>query len=331
MGYSKEIYDKVQKELYDIKMEAVDELNRKKDILCNRFPEVAEIEKQLSATAIKAARAVISGANSKDELLKLRQTTKNLRERLTQILKSVNLPENYLELNYRCKKCSDEGYIDGIMCDCMKKMMKKEVYNELNKMSPLELSSFENFSLDFYSDTPQPNSELTPKKRMAKILEFCKKYASQFKKNSPSLLMTGSTGLGKTHLSLAIAKEVIEKGFGVIYGSAQNIISKVEKEKFRGYQNSSDETERHYIDCDLLIIDDLGTEYLTSFSSAAIYNIVNSRIMMNKPTIISTNLSMKELEKNYSQRMVSRIIGNNIRLEFLGSDIRQKIMFKKNK
>ena len=331
MGYSKEIYDKVQKELYDIKMEAVDELNRKKDILYNRFPEAAEIEKQLSATAIKAARAVISGANSKDELLKLRQTTKNLRERLTQILKSVNLPENYLELNYRCKKCSDEGYVDGIMCDCMKKMMKKEVYNELNKMSPLELSSFENFSLDFYSDTPQPNSELTPKKRMAKILEFCKKYASQFKKNSPSLLMTGSTGLGKTHLSLAIAKEVIEKGFGVIYGSAQNIISKVEKEKFRGYQNSSDETERHYIDCDLLIIDDLGTEYLTSFSSATIYNIVNSRIMMNKPTIISTNLSMKELEKNYSQRMVSRIIGNNIRLEFLGSDIRQKIMFKKNK
>ena len=254
-----------------------------------------------------------------------------MRERLTQILKSVNLPEDYLELNYRCKKCSDEGYVDGIMCDCMKKMMKKEVYNELNKMSPLELSSFENFSLDFYSDTPQPNSELTPKKRMAKILEFCKKYASQFKKNSPSLLMTGSTGLGKTHLSLAIAKEVIEKGFGVIYGSAQNIISKMEKEKFRGYQNSSDETERHYIDCDLLIIDDLGTEYLTSFSSAAIYNIVNSRIMMNKPTIISTNLSMKELEKNYSQRMVSRIIGNNIRLEFLGSDIRQKIMFQKNK
>lgn len=331
MGYSKEIYDKVQKELYDIKIEAVDELNRKKDILYNRFPEAAEIEKQLSATAIKAARAVISGANSKDELLKLRQTTKNLCERLTQILKSVNLPEDYLELNYRCKKCSDEGYIDGIMCDCMKKMMKKEVYNQLNKMSPLELSSFENFSLDFYSDTPQPNSELTPKKRMAKILEFCKKYASQFKKNSPSLLMTGSTGLGKTHLSLAIAKEVIEKGFGVIYGSAQNIISKVEKEKFRGYQNSSDETERHYIDCDLLIIDDLGTEYLTSFSSAAIYNIVNSRIMMNKPTIISTNLSMKELEKNYSQRMVSRIIGNNIRLEFLGSDIRQKIMFQKNK
>lgn len=331
MGYSKEIYDKVQKELYDIKMEAVDELNRKKDILYNRFPEAAEIEKQLSATAIKAARAVISGANSKDELLKLRQTTKNLRERLNQILKSVNLPEDYLELNYRCKKCSDEGYVDGIMCDCMKKMMKKEVYNQLNKMSPLELSSFENFSLDFYSDTPQPNSELTPKKRMAKILEFCKKYASQFKKNSPSLLMTGSTGLGKTHLSLAIAKEVIEKGFGVIYGSAQNIISKMEKEKFRGYQNSSGETERHYIDCDLLIIDDLGTEYLTSFSSAAIYNIVNSRIMMNKPTIISTNLSMKELEKNYSQRMVSRIIGNNIRLEFLGSDIRQKIMFQKNK
>lgn len=331
MGYNREIYDKVQKELYDIKMEAVDELKRKKDILYKRFPEIAEIEKQLSSTAIKAARAVISGANSKIELNKLKETTKSLREKLNEILKSVNLPPNYLEINYHCKKCCDEGYIDGVMCDCMKKMMKKEVYNQLNKMSPLELSSFENFSTDFYSDIPLPNLELTPKKRMTKILEFCKKYASQFKKNSPSLLMTGSTGLGKTHLSLAIAKEVIEKGFGVIYGSAQNIISKMEKEKFRGYQNSSDETERHYIDCDLLIIDDLGTEYLTSFSVATIYNIINSRIMMNKPTIISTNLSMKDLEKIYSQRMVSRIIGNNIRLEFLGSDIRQRIMFQKSK
>ena len=141
-------------------------------------------------------------------------------------------------------------------------------------------------------------------------------------------MLTGGTGLGKTHLSLSIAREVINKGFGVIYGSAQNIVSKMENEKFRNYQ-SSDESERHYIDCDLLIVDDLGTEYTTAFSSAAIYNIINSRIMMSKPTIISTNLTMKDMEKSYTYRMVSRVIGNNIRLEFLGSDIRQKMMMKK--
>ena len=142
--------------------------------------------------------------------------------------------------------------------------------------------------------------------------------------------MTGNTGLGKTHLSLAIAREAINKGFGVIYTSTQNMISNMEKEKFRGYVVSN-ESEKHYADCDLLIIDDLGTEYATSFSSAAVYNVINSRIMRGKPTIISTNLSMRELEKYYTQRMVSRIIGNNIRLEFLGSDVRQKYMKMRSK
>lgn len=328
MGYSREIFEEVQKKLYKKRNEAWEELERKKEILYRRFPMAEKIEKELSSTALQSARAVIAGNNSKTELIKLREKNKLLREKLKEILLSVDLPEDYLETNYSCKKCSDEGFVDGIMCECMKDMLKKESYARLNSMSPLELSSFENFSLDYYSDVSPDKSEQSPRKRMSLILDFCKKYAKNFNVHSPGLLLTGGTGLGKTHLSLSIAREVINKGFGVIYGSAQNIVSKMENEKFKNYQNG-EESERHYIDCDLLIIDDLGTEYNTAFSSAAIYNIINSRIMMNKPTIISTNLSMKEMEKSYTYRTVSRIIGNNIRLEFLGSDIRQKIMMKR--
>lgn len=328
MGYSQEIFEEVQKKLYKKRNEAWEELERKKEILYRRFPMAEKIEKELSSTALQSARAVIAGNNSKTELIKLREKNKLLREKLKEILLSVDLPEDYLEINYSCKKCSDEGFVDGIMCECMKDMLKKESYARLNSMSPLELSSFENFSLDYYSDVSPVKSEQSPRKRMSLILDFCKKYAENFNVHSPGLLLTGGTGLGKTHLSLSIAREVINKGFGVIYGSAQNIVSKMENEKFKNYQNG-EESERHYIDCDLLIIDDLGTEYSTAFSSAAIYNIINSRIMMNKPTIISTNLSMKEMEKSYTYRTVSRIIGNNIRLEFLGSDIRQKMMMKR--
>ena len=328
MGYSREVFEEVQKKLYKIRNDSWEELARKKEILYKRFPVAEEIEKKLASTAIESARAVLAGNSSKMELVKLRKKNKSLREELKEILASINLPEDYLEISHNCKKCGDEGFIDGIMCECMKDMLKKESYNRLNSMSPLELSSFDNFSLDYYSDMPFDSNTQSPRKRMSLILDFCKKYAKNFNKRSPGLLLTGGTGLGKTHLSLSIAREVINKGFGVIYGSTQNIVSKMENEKFRNYQ-SGEESEKYYIDCDLLIIDDLGTEYSTQFSSAAIYNIINSRIMMSKPTIISTNLSMKDMEKSYTYRMVSRIIGNNIRLEFLGSDIRQKMMMKK--
>lgn len=330
LGYSREIYDEVQQKLYRIRNKAWDELTRRKEFFYKRFPEAANIERELSATSVEAAKAVLSGSNSSVELVKLREKNKNLKQRLSSILQRVNLPEDYLEIKYNCPECEDEGFIDGIMCKCMKNMLKLEAYNKLNDLSPLETSSFDNFSVNYYSDIPMHDGEQSPRERMTLIFNFCKKYAENFKKNSPSLLMTGNTGLGKTHLSLAIAREAINKGFGVIYTSTQNMISNMEKEKFRGYA-ASNESEKHYADCDLLIIDDLGTEYATPFSSAAVYNVINSRIMRGKPTIISTNLSMRELEKYYTQRMVSRIIGNNIRLEFLGSDVRQKHMRMRNK
>ncbi|MDO4199693.1 MAG: ATP-binding protein [Clostridia bacterium] len=323
MGYSREIYDKVRQELYEFRIQSWEELERKKKLFFARFPEASEIEKKLALTAIDSAKAVLGGSDTKKELESLRERSVSLRSRLSEILKSVNLPEDYLEVKHKCPKCQDEGFIDGVMCSCMKNMMKKESYRKLNSMSPLELSSFETFSLDYYPENDESSGQ-SPRGRMELILNFCKKYSENFSKKSPNLIMVGNPGLGKTHLSLAIASEAIDKGYGVIYVSAPNMVTKLEKEKFQNYGRDGEESEKHFIDCDLLIIDDLGTEYSNAFSNSAVYNIVNSRIMMSKPTIINTNLTMKELEKNYSPRMVSRIIGNNIRLEFLGLDVRQK-------
>ncbi len=323
MGYSREIYDQVQKDLYQLRVDAWEELERKKKLLYKRFPRVAEIQKEIASTAIESAKAVLNGSGAKRQLERLREKNNVLKTELAGILKSIDLSEDYLEVKYNCEKCCDEGFIDGKMCDCMKNMLRKECYKRLNNISPLELSSFENFDISYYPDVSTEASKRSARESMRRIFEYCKKYAEDFSKRSPSLLMMGNPGLGKTHLSLAIANEVIKKGYGVIYVSTQNMVTQMEKEKFQSYKSDGG-SERHFIDCDLLIVDDLGTEYATAFSNASIYNVVNSRIMMGKPTIISTNLTIKELEKYYTPRTVSRIMGNNIKLEFCGLDIRQR-------
>ena len=159
---------------------------------------------------------------------------------------------------------------------------------------------------------------------MKEILDFCRDYAADFATDSPSLLLYGATGLGKTHLSLAIASEAVKKGYGVIYGSAQNLMSRLEKEHFSSGRNSEYEgSEQALLECDLLIIDDLGAEFSTQFTVAELYNIINTRIMSRLPVIISTNLTPDGLEQKYTQRITSRIIGNYITLYLCGKDIRQ--------
>lgn len=325
MGYGKSIYECVYNKLSEKRKKALYEANQRKNKLYARSKRAKQIESLLSSTAIQAAKSILSDGNAKLKLEKLRKNNLLLQEELKNILKEFGFPENYIDVQYDCKLCNDQGYVDGKMCTCMKQMLRNEAYNRLNCISALSLSSFETFSLDYYSSEPIGKGLPSPQKRMNDILRFCKNYADNFSKESKSLIMQGATGLGKTHLSLSIAKCAIDKGYGVIYISTPNIVSKLEKERFR-YSNeiTQEDTEALLCECDLLILDDLGTEFSTSFSNATIYNLINSRIMLNKPTIINTNLSMRELEKGYSERLVSRIIGDMVRLEFLGNDVRHQ-------
>lgn len=323
MGYSREIYEEAETIMERRRLFAEQEAEKRRNLLYLRSPRAEQIVHDLARTSVKAAKAVFGGSDVKKELEKLKIKNQAMQKDLKKIISELGFPENYLEEWYKCDKCRDTGYIDGKMCSCMKTLLRKTAYEKLNKISPLALSDFDSFSLDYYSKTPLADGKPSAYTVMSRVLNFCRKYAYEFSENSQSLLFQGGPGLGKTHLSLSVAKCAIDNGYGVIYVSAPAILSKLENERFSG-KAKNENTEQLVMDCDLLIIDDLGTEFTTKFSVPAIYNIINSRTIMSKPTIISTNLSLAELQEKYSFRMVSRIIGMLDRVEFVGSDIRQQ-------
>ena len=321
MSIKAETLHQAEAELEFLRKTQVEKNEIRKKQFYKKFKRAKDIDLKLSRTAIDSAKAILSGASAKEKLTELKNKNLALQKELETLLITANLPLDYLNIKYKCADCKDMGYVDGVMCDCLKNLIKKITYKNLNKLSPLSLSTFEAFNTDLYPDKNSADG-VNVKSHMEKIFNFCKNYANTFNKNSENLFLQGATGLGKTHLSLAIANSAINSGYNVIYTSTPNILSKLEKEHF-SHNFQDEETEKHLIGCDLLILDDMGTEFQTSFSSAMIYNIINSRIMFQKPTIISTNLSVKEIQSAYSKRLVSRIMGNYKRLFFLGNDIRQ--------
>ncbi|CAB1249806.1 AAA domain-containing protein [Ruminococcaceae bacterium BL-4] len=326
MGYSKAIYDTAEKKMEMRRDQAEKSCERLKAAFFKKQPKAEEIERSLADTSITAAKAVLRGGNVRKHLEMLKNANQSLQKELNFLLAKEGLTAADLEPKYSCKKCSDTGYLDGRMCSCMKQLLKEEAYRELNDESPLQLSSFETFSLRYYPSENFSGKSFSPQKLMEKNYQRCKQYAETFSPDSTSLLMTGGTGLGKTHLSLAIAKAVIDRGFGVVYGSASTLFSRMEKEHF---SNQEEVTLQSLLNCDLLILDDLGTEFRTAFTVAALYNLVNSRQLSKKPMIISTNLSLKEMANNYTERFSSRI-GSYILLPFFGKDIRQIKRFEKS-
>lgn len=306
--------------------EAEQALARRREILYARSPRADEIERQIARTGVAVAKAVLDGADIRQKLEGLRKQNLALQKELAGILTGFGFPDNYLEPWYHCPLCKDRGDVDGKMCTCMKSLLRQISYDQLNSCSPLSLSDFDSFSLDYYEKTLSGGGRSSPYTQMMSVLGFCKKYARTFQPSSSrSLLFQGAPGLGKTHLSLAIANELIQKGFGVIYVSAPTILSKLTRENFDlDYKPDSNATEQLLADCDLLILDDLGTEFVSRFTIAALYHILNSRAILSKPTIVSTNLSISDLQEMYNGRIISRIIGNLDRLEFVGTDIRQQ-------
>ena len=314
MGYNKQVYERTAAILRERKRKAEQEAEQRRFNFFTAYPRAEQIEQALAKTGITTARAVLKGGNVREHLSRLKQENQALQAELSGLLSSAHLPGNYIEPHYTCVKCSDSGYIDGRMCSCMKQELRAEAYRELNASSPLALCSFEQFSTEYY---PEAYRE-----KMERVFHNCIEYAELFSPRSPNLIFMGGTGLGKTHLSLAIAGGVIKKGYGVVYGSVNNIINRLEQEHF-GRSDDAD-TRQSLIECDLLILDDLGTEFRTSFSIAEIYNIVNTRQMTSRPTIISTNLTMEQLGAAYTDRFASRIMADYKRVLFQGEDIRQK-------
>lgn len=274
-------------------------------------PRLAEIDKELSGIG---SLLVLGNA---EKFKELREKSQALALEKKVLLAEVGIGE----LHYDCRLCNDTGYINGKICSCVKKLASEITAAEFSKDMPLDECRFDNFDLKFYSSSNDKNGN-NPKRRMTAIYKTCLGYAMNFDpKNSGNLLFMGSAGLGKTHLSLAIVSAVIEKGYNPVYSSAENLSSAAEKEKFSDKNiGFTDEV----LGCDLLVIDDLGAEFSTPFSKAFLCNTINTRIMSKKPTVISTNLSMKEIEQRYTARLSSRLIGSFDARLFLGKDIRQQ-------
>ena len=328
MSYSSETFRKATERLAERKASAERSAAYRRNQLYAANPRLSEIDRELSEIGAAAAICVIQQNDHAHHIEELSRCSIALQEEYSAILSDLGLSEDALEPHYQCAKCSDSGYFEEenrtVVCDCMRKAMSDIECEGLNDASPLELCTFGSFRLDLYSDRPD-TSGVTPLNRMSKILNYCRNYADTFSLSSRSILMRGATGLGKTHLSLAIANEVIRKGMSVVYVSAPDILSRLEREHFTYQYAKEDDTFSTLLKCDLLILDDLGTEFVSQFSVAAVYNLFNSRILAGKPIIMSTNLTMNELLTTYSQRFVSRVMGSCDKLDFIGEDIRPRI------
>lgn len=331
MAYSREFHDRAALEIRRRRDNAEMTARNHKDELSAKYPEFQFIEKELSKTGFETINAFsMPKDKAGEQLAKIREKNSQLRTERKNLLKALNLPENYLDVNYTCEKCQDTGTIENYdaenrvsygttYCSCYNDLLKKYSAEKMSAMTPLELSSFEDFDLGYYPKKSENGK--SPYEIMRDVYNSCVNYAEKFDRDSVSLYFCGRTGLGKTHLSLAIANEAIKKGYNVVYGSVINFLNKLEREKFG--RTDSFETEDILIGADLLILDDLGAEFSSAVAMSSLYNIINSRIARGVPTIISSNLSFDELKSRYPESIVSRIIGTFVTVVFVGDDIRQ--------
>ena len=309
MGYNKELLSKALDEVKRRGAAARRRYDEQRAECVKRQPRLREIDQEMMKLGPMLGLSAISGYS--DRVKSLREKSASLSAEREAILSAEGI-EPYRPI---CADCGDTGYQGAKLCGCVLRRAKELSYAALSAEMPIRDCRFDNFSLDYYTDEKD-------RAAMEKVFAFSKRYADGLNLHSQSLLFFGGTGLGKTHLSLAIAGAALEKGMGAVYSPAQNLLQKLEKEHFS--YSAETPLQDDVFGCDLLILDDLGAEFITSFSQALIYNIINTRLLAGRPTVISTNLSLEDLAERYTPRVASRIMGCYAIKRYCGGDIRQK-------
>ncbi len=313
MAFLNEVLREALKQINDRHQKAERQFEQKYAELYKINPELDNLDNSIKIKSSKIAMLIFAGKT--DEAENLQKEVAELNAKKKKFIASAELPE---KVPCECELCNDTGYNNGKLCQCVKNLASKICYSSLLSDMPLTDSTFDRFDLSFYSSEKNEQG-VSPKAQMSGVLKLCKSFAESFPQGK-NLLLTGHSGLGKTHLSLSIVNEILKKGYGVIYGSAQNLINEVSREAFD--RSGSTEKIDSINSCDLLVLDDLGTEFSTALSSSIVYNILNTRMMKGLSTVISTNLTIKEIGDTYSERVASRIIGGYTICPCLGSDIR---------
>ncbi len=321
MAYSEQVLRRARARLEQAKAEHERENEQLRADAYRRFPRLQELDRELRLTMTQlVSHALRQGSEEALEQIKAHNLA--LQREREWILEAGEL-EDYLDEAPFCPECGGSGYVGSKMCTCLSKLCRQEQKKELTSLLGSGSESFDDFRLDVYPDSYNAKLGVSPRKLMQSNFNICRKYAQTFSPASGSLLFSGATGLGKTFLSACIARQVAENGFSVVYETAIRLFSDFENEKFGSAEEPKGLT-RKYLDCDLLIIDDLGTEMTTQFTVSALYTVINTRMMERRATIISTNLSDTELEGRYHPQIASRLIGTFRLVQFAGEDIRRR-------
>ena len=322
MGYSNDVMQRARARLAAAKADRESENRQHLDEAYAKVPRLREIDRQLRLTMAMAAQAVFSsGGDVNAALEEAKQQNLSLQREREKLIR-LYFEEGYLDDSPVCDRCGGSGYVGASMCECLAELCRQEQKKELTFLN-VGRESFDQFRLDYYPDRLDPKLGINVRALMEKTYNTCRKYAYGFTERSGNLLFSGDTGLGKTFLSACIARTVADRGYSVVYESAGHLFSNLERAKFSGDEQAREDVKK-YTECDLLIVDDLGTEMPGQFTTAALYSLVNDRILAGKAMIVSTNLTAEDLARRYSPQIASRLRGNFTRVAFLGDDIRMK-------
>ncbi|MFA6948695.1 MAG: ATP-binding protein [Eubacteriales bacterium] len=318
--YNRDNFVRIRREFEQKSMKAKDDAYRRQEELHRKLPDLRSIDAALADTGLHLMREIAAGKDGLGKRIeRLRAENEQLQHDRAACLRYYGYPEDYTDVHYDCPLCSDTGFVGMKVCRCMRSALVEAGYESSGIGNLLKTQSFETFDIEYY------RSDARAYENIKNVFSICRAYAGGFtEKNHSSLLLLGATGLGKTHISTSIAKVVIERGYDVVYDTAQNIFADFEYERFgKSGQNGENERTRRYFECDLLIMDDLGTEMTNQFTVSCLYNLINTRLNADRSIIINTNLQRDELRKRYSDRITSRLFGEFSPLVFIGRDIRE--------
>ena len=322
MALSNSQYDSIMRVYHRIQLEKKHELDERTREVYERIPAVREMNEEIASAAVRSARQLLAGDETAVE--KLRKTIADLKEERQVLLEAYGYPADYLTMQYSCPDCRDTGYRDGKKCHCFRQREIDLLYAQSNIREILKRENFDHFSFDYFDDTRvDERSGKTAKEYMTQVVAACRRYVEDFEKKKDNILFTGKTGLGKTFLSNCIARELIERCYSVVYLPAVEMFEIFSRDKF-AYDSTDEDRDRsqYLLECDLLIIDDLGTELVNTFTTSQLFYVINERLNRKKGTIISTNLPVNEMRDELTDRVMSRIVSQYRVIPLYGEDIR---------
>lgn len=333
MGYDPNVLRRATARLEDGRRRRAEEIQLRRREVYARQPRLSQLDRAMKGTMAELIGVTLrKGEDTAAAVQEIREKNLALQRERAALLEQMGLKPDALDDTPACPLCGDTGWRGTNMCQCLKKLCAQEQIKELSKLLDLGEQSFDSFRMDYYSQTRYPSRGASPRENMELVYEVCLNYAQKFGRfYFKNLFLSGAPGLGKTFLSACIARTVSENGHSVVYDTAGNIFAQFETRKFQrdaqDAQEAKDDTRR-YLTCDLLILDDLGSELTTQFVQSALYELINTRLVAGKHTVISSNLSMEDAARRYSPQIASRLEGEYHLLEFFGDDIR---LLKKNR